>query len=80
MVPSENELDNRPSAQEEVVRSVLDRLETTGAEDHKQAFPTDAAGAESRAVDVPVSAGDAVIFTEALVHGSAWHGPGRGAP
>lgn len=43
---------------------------------HKQAFPTDSAGAESRAIDVPVSAGDAVIFTEALVHGSAWHGPG----
>lgn len=43
---------------------------------HKASFDRDDAGAEDRAIEVKVNAGDVIIFTEALVHGSVWRGPG----
>ena len=43
---------------------------------HKANFELPFEEMDSYAEDVPVSAGDAIIFTEALTHGSRWHGPG----
>jgi hypothetical protein len=43
---------------------------------HKANFPTPAAVAAGMAIEVPMFAGDVVIFTEALTHGTAaWQGP-----
>ena len=43
---------------------------------HKAAFPLPAAAPPSLAVEVPLAAGDVVLFTEALVHGTLpWRGP-----
>ena len=43
---------------------------------HKSNFPTPAREASAMAVEVPLRAGDVVIFTEALTHGTAtWQGP-----
>ena len=43
---------------------------------HKANFPTPAAIAAGMAIEVPMFAGDVVIFTEALTHGTAaWQGP-----
>jgi Phytanoyl-CoA dioxygenase (PhyH) len=43
---------------------------------HKANFPTPASEAAALAVEIPLQAGDVVIFTEALTHGtSPWQGP-----
>ena len=43
---------------------------------HKANFPTPAATAAEMAIEVPLQAGDVVVFTEALTHGTAaWQGP-----
>jgi ectoine hydroxylase-related dioxygenase (phytanoyl-CoA dioxygenase family) len=43
---------------------------------HKANFPRPAEVAAGMAVEVPMKAGDVVIFTEALTHGtSTWQGP-----
>jgi len=43
---------------------------------HKASFPFPPAPLPSLAVEVPLTAGDVVIFTEALVHGTLpWRGP-----
>jgi Phytanoyl-CoA dioxygenase (PhyH) len=43
---------------------------------HKANFPTPSRIAASMAIEVPMEAGDVVIFTEALTHGTAgWQGP-----
>jgi hypothetical protein len=43
---------------------------------HKANFPTPASVAAGMAIEVPMFAGDVVIFTEALTHGTAaWQGP-----
>lgn len=45
---------------------------------HKAAFPNTAAARSALSVEVPMSAGDVVIFTEALTHGTLpWQGPGQ---
>jgi hypothetical protein len=44
---------------------------------HKASFDRPADGSvEELAVEVPVRAGDVIIFTEALVHGGCWRGAG----
>jgi hypothetical protein len=44
---------------------------------HKASFDRPADDSvEELAVDVPVRAGDVIIFTEALVHGGCWRGAG----
>jgi hypothetical protein len=43
---------------------------------HKANFEIPFQEMSSYAEDVPVSAGDVILFTEALTHGSRWHGPG----
>ena len=46
---------------------------------HRASFDRPADGfVEELAVEVPVRAGDMIIFTEALVHGGCWRGAGRG--
>jgi Phytanoyl-CoA dioxygenase (PhyH) len=41
---------------------------------HKSNFPTPARVAAEMAIEVPMQAGDVVVFTEALTHGTAaWH-------
>jgi hypothetical protein len=43
---------------------------------HKANFEVPFEELEAHAEDVPVRAGDVILFTEALTHGSMWHGPG----
>jgi hypothetical protein len=43
---------------------------------HKANFELPFAQLEGYARDIPVRAGDVILFTEALTHGSMWHGPG----
>jgi len=43
---------------------------------HKANFELPLEELAADAEDVTVSAGDAIVFTEALTHGSRWHGPG----
>lgn len=43
---------------------------------HKANFELPFEEMDPYAEDVPVSAGDAILFTEALTHGSHWRGPG----
>ena len=43
---------------------------------HKANFDLPFEELEDEAESIPVRAGDVVIFTEALTHGSRWHGPG----
>ncbi|MEP7112786.1 MAG: phytanoyl-CoA dioxygenase family protein, partial [Ilumatobacteraceae bacterium] len=43
---------------------------------HKANFPTPARVAAAMAIEIPMQAGDVVIFTEALTHGTkGWQGP-----
>jgi hypothetical protein len=42
---------------------------------HKANFDVPFEALDNDAEDVPVGAGDVIIFTEALTHGSRWHGP-----
>ena len=43
---------------------------------HKANFPTPAQVADEMAIEVPLGAGDVVVFTEALTHGTAaWQAP-----
>lgn len=45
---------------------------------HKASFPRSSDGAvDAMAIEVPVAAGDALIFTETLIHGGRWRGPGE---
>lgn len=43
---------------------------------HKANFELPFEELESHAEAIPVRAGDVILFTEALTHGSMWHGPG----
>jgi hypothetical protein len=43
---------------------------------HKANFEIPFEEMDPYAEDIPVSAGDVILFTEALTHGSRWHGPG----
>lgn len=43
---------------------------------HKANFEPSYGELAAYAEDVAVSAGDVIIFTDALTHGSRWHGPG----
>lgn len=44
---------------------------------HKANFELEFGELTGYAEDIPVSAGDVVLFTEALTHGSRWRGPGQ---